>query len=85
MTGRGAARDHEDRPTGPAVDDAPGPEPTAPRAAGVAPQRRLAPSADPGTQRPTPAGRSATPARPTPAAPSPTPARPTPAAPVPSP
>ncbi|WP_433315793.1 hypothetical protein ACQP0U_03765 [Micromonospora sp. CA-269861] len=85
VTGRGAARDHEDRPTGPAVDDDRGPEAAAPRVAGVAPQPRLVPGADPGAQRPTPAGRSATPARPTPAAPSPTPARPTPAAPVPSP
>nr|WP_232233906.1 hypothetical protein [Micromonospora chokoriensis] len=97
MTGRRAARDHEGRPTGPAVGDDPGPEPAVPRGAGVAPQPRLVPNADPGEQRPTPAGRSATPARPTPAgrsatparptpaAPSPTPARPTPAAPAPSP
>ncbi|MGC4757323.1 hypothetical protein [Micromonospora trifolii] len=85
VTGRGAARDHEDRPTGPAVGDDPGPEPAAPRVAGVAPQPRLVPSADPGAQRPTPAGRSAAPARPTPVAPSPTPTRPTPGAPVPSP
>ncbi|WP_327042615.1 hypothetical protein OG400_10195 [Micromonospora ureilytica] len=83
--GRRAARDHEDRPSGPAVGDDPGPEPAVPRVGGLAPQPRLVPGADPGAQRPTPAGRSATPARPTPAAPSPTPARPTPAAPVPSP
>ncbi|MEU8254002.1 hypothetical protein AB0C06_07015 [Micromonospora inaquosa] len=85
MTGRGAARDHEDRPTGPAVGDDSGREAGAPRVTGVAPQPRPVPGVDPGVQRPTPAGRSATPARPTPAAPSPTPARPTPAAPAPSP
>ncbi|MEV4118093.1 hypothetical protein [Micromonospora sp. NPDC049645] len=85
MTGRRAARDHEDRPTGPEVGDDPGLEPAAPRGAGVAPQPRPVPGADPGEQRPTPTGRSVTPARPTPAAPSPTPARPTPSAPVPSP
>ncbi|MCG5465239.1 hypothetical protein MED01_003514 [Micromonospora sp. MED01] len=85
VTGRGAARDHEDRPTGSAVGDDPGPEPAASRLAGVAPQPRVVPSADPGSQRPTPAGRSAAPARPAPAAPSPTPTRPTPGAPVPSP
>ncbi|MFI6238016.1 hypothetical protein ACIBD9_31005 [Micromonospora sp. NPDC050784] len=85
VTGRGAARDHEDRPTGPAVGDDPGPEPVVPRVTGVAPQPRLVPGADPGAQRPTPTGRSAAPARPTPAAPSPTPTRPTPGAPVPSP
>ncbi|WP_406059719.1 hypothetical protein [Micromonospora sp. NBC_00860] len=85
VTGRGAARDHEDRPTGPAVGGDPEPEHAAPRVAGVAPQPRLVPNADPGAQRPTPAGRSAAPARPAPAAPSPTPTRPTPAAPVPSP
>ncbi|MEU8422406.1 hypothetical protein AB0C15_16185 [Micromonospora sp. NPDC048835] len=64
MTGRGAARDHEDRPTGAAVGDDVGPEPAAPRVTGVAPQPRLVPGADPGAQRPTPAGRSATSARP---------------------
>ncbi|MEU7851211.1 hypothetical protein AB0B74_01310 [Micromonospora parva] len=85
VTGRRTARDHEDRPTGPAVGDDPGREPAAPRVTGVAPQPRLVPGTDPGGQRPTPAGRSATPARPTPAAPSPTPARPTPAAPAPDP
>ncbi|WP_405427473.1 hypothetical protein [Micromonospora sp. NBC_00617] len=96
MTGEGAARDHDERPTGPTGGDEPG----APRAAGVAPQPRLVPAAEPdrpGHQRPTPAGRAAaprrdtstelaaTPARPTPAAPVPTPARPSPTAPVPSP
>ncbi|MEU1587173.1 hypothetical protein [Micromonospora sp. NPDC005710] len=85
VTGRGAARDHEDRPTGSAVGDDLAPEPAAPRVAGVAPQPRPVPGADPGAQRPTPAGRSAAAARPTPAGPSPTPTRPTPAAPVPSP
>ncbi|MET8254787.1 hypothetical protein [Micromonospora sp. NPDC005197] len=96
MTGRGAARDHDERPTGPTGGDEPG----SPRAAGVAPQPRLVPAAEPdrpGHQRPTPSGRAAaprrdtstelaaTPARPTPAAPAPTPARPSPTAPVPSP
>ncbi|MET8306405.1 hypothetical protein [Micromonospora sp. NPDC005173] len=135
MTGRRAARDHDDRPTGPAVDDDPSPGPGGSRGASVAPQPRpvpgedanrapddatprpavaprpgpnprpgaapapgSAPAADrPGRQRPTPAGRpatprrddaaglAATPARPAPAAPAPTPARPAPAAPAPSP
>ncbi|MFG3638771.1 hypothetical protein ACGF3C_00690 [Micromonospora sp. NPDC047762] len=85
VTGRGAARDHEDPPTGSAVGDDPGPGPAASRVAGVAPQPRLVSSADPGALRPTPAGRSAAAARPAPAAPSPTPTRPTPGAPVPSP
>ncbi|WP_234585466.1 hypothetical protein [Micromonospora sp. MH99] len=95
MTGRGSARDHDERPTGPTGDDEPG----APRA-GVAPQPRPVPAAEPdrpGHQRPTPAGRAAmprrdtstelaaSPARPTPAAPAPTPARPSPQTPVPSP
>ncbi|MEU4551053.1 hypothetical protein EV382_5852 [Micromonospora violae] len=85
VTGRRAARDHEDRPTGPAVGDDQGPEPAVPRVTGVAPQPRPVPGADPGPQRPTPTGRTAAPTRPIPVAPSPTPARPTPAAPVPSP
>ncbi|MDG4807779.1 hypothetical protein O7634_13570 [Micromonospora sp. WMMD1120] len=85
MTGRPAARDQDDRPTGPAIDDDPGPDVAAPRVTGVAPQPRPVPGDDPSDQRPTPAGRSATPARPTPVAPTPTPARPTPTAPVPSP
>ncbi|MEU7750983.1 hypothetical protein AB0B57_27310 [Micromonospora sp. NPDC049101] len=83
MTGRRAAWDHEDRPSGPAVGGDPGSEPAAPRGAGVAPQPRLVPGVDSGAQRPTPAGRAGPPARPTPA--TPTPVRPTPAAPVPSP
>ncbi|WP_244200384.1 hypothetical protein [Micromonospora arborensis] len=58
VTGRRAARDHEDRPTGPAVGDDPGPEPAAPRSAGVAPQPRLVPGIDPGpAQRPSPTPR----------------------------
>ncbi|MCX5069136.1 hypothetical protein OOJ91_25155 [Micromonospora lupini] len=100
MTGRGAARDHDERPTGPTGGDEPGPASGAPRGAGVAPQPRLVPTAAPdrpGDRRPTPSGRAAvprrdgtpevtaTPARPTPAAPAPTPARPSPTAPVPSP
>lgn len=100
VTGRGAAWDHDERPTGPTGGDEPGPASGAPRGAGVAPQPRLVPAAAPdrpGNQRPTPSGRAAvprrdgspevtaTPARPTPAAPAPTPARPSPTAPVPSP
>ncbi|WFE50387.1 hypothetical protein [Micromonospora sp. WMMD1155] len=52
MTGRRAAREHEDRSTGPAVDD-PVPDSAPPRSAGVAPQPRLVPGTDPGsTARP---------------------------------
>ena len=65
VTGRGAARDHEDRPTGPAVGGDPGPEPAAPRVAGVAPQPRLVPSADP--VRSGPPRREDPPPRPAPA------------------
>ncbi|WCN82222.1 hypothetical protein PCA76_03785 [Micromonospora sp. LH3U1] len=79
MTGRRAARDHEDRPTlrpspspGPAVDR-PEEQQATPSGRATAPRR-----SGPGEI-------AATPARPTPAAPPPTPARPTPAAPVPSP
>lgn len=64
VTGRRAARDHEERPTGPVVGDDPGPEPAVSRSAGVAPLPRPVSSTDPGEQRPTPAGRSATPVRP---------------------
>ncbi|MEU4471801.1 hypothetical protein [Micromonospora sp. NPDC023888] len=56
VTGRRAARDHEDRPTGPAVGG--DPEPAAPRGAGVAPQPRPVPGVDPGSApRPSPAPR----------------------------
>ncbi|MFF0367044.1 hypothetical protein [Micromonospora sp. NPDC005087] len=100
VTGRRAARDHDDRPTGPTVGGDPSPEPGGARGGTVAPQPRLVPGATaspapaagrPGRQRPTPAGRTATPkpdgtagtaaapGRPTPAARAPTSARPTPA------
>ncbi|MGC4878019.1 hypothetical protein ACLQ26_17400 [Micromonospora sp. DT43] len=100
MTGRGAARDHDERPTGPTDGDEPGSASGAPRGTGVAPHPRLVPAAAPDRpthQRPTPSGRAAaprrdgspevtaTPARPTPTAPAPTPARPSPTAPAPSP
>ncbi|WP_410809971.1 hypothetical protein [Micromonospora sp. 067-2] len=76
MTGRRAARDHGDRPTGPTVGDEP--TPGGSRGATVAPQPRPVPGDDA-------TGLTATPARPAPAAPPPTPARPTPAAPAPGP
>ncbi|TNH29860.1 hypothetical protein FHG89_10460, partial [Micromonospora orduensis] len=68
MTGRRAARDQDDRHTGSTVDDDAGSEVGGSRAAGVPPQPRLVPGADPGAgarrgpageQRPTPAGRAA--------------------------
>ncbi|MFG1839045.1 hypothetical protein ACGFH8_11490 [Micromonospora sp. NPDC049175] len=56
MTGRRAARDREDRPTGPTVGG--DPDPAAPREAGVAPQPRPVPGLDPGfAARPSPAPR----------------------------
>ncbi|MCG5470499.1 hypothetical protein LADH09A_004449 [Micromonospora sp. LAH09] len=58
MTGRRTEREHEDRHTGPAVGDDPGPEPASPRSAGVAPQPRVVPGGDPGsTSRPGPSPR----------------------------
>ncbi|MFI6268110.1 hypothetical protein [Micromonospora zamorensis] len=58
MTGRRTARDHADRRTGPTADDDPGPDPASPRSAGVAPQPRLVPGADPGAaSRPSPSPR----------------------------
>ncbi|MEV4761580.1 hypothetical protein AB0J89_02985 [Micromonospora chokoriensis] len=96
MTGRRAARDHEDRPTGPAVDDDPGPDPAPPRSAGVAPQPRLVPGTDPAagarqgpSPRPSPTTRAgADPPEEQQTRPSElaaTPVRPTPAAPTPTP
>ncbi|MDG4760182.1 hypothetical protein [Micromonospora sp. WMMD710] len=90
MTGRRAARDHDDRHTGPAVDDDAGSGAGGSRSAGVAPQPRVVPGIDPGSnarpspartgeQRPTPAGRAGA------AGLAATPARPTPAAPAPTP
>ncbi|MEU5913192.1 hypothetical protein [Micromonospora sp. NPDC047527] len=46
VTGRRAARDHDDPPTGPVVGDEPAPAPGASRSAGVAPQPRLVPDTD---------------------------------------
>ncbi|MEO3771499.1 hypothetical protein [Micromonospora sp. B9E7] len=94
MTGRRAARDHEDRPTGPAVDDDPGPDPASPRSAGVAPQPRLVPGTDPGSAarpgpspRPSPAERADRPEKQQSASVghAATPARPTTGAPTPTP
>ncbi|MEV4824027.1 hypothetical protein [Micromonospora sp. NPDC049274] len=97
VTGRGAARDHDERPTGPTGGDESGPASDAPRGAGVAPHPRLVPAAAPDRpahQRPTPSGRAAvprrdgspeataTPARPTPKAPAPVEVEPTTGAPV---
>ncbi|MGW5580212.1 DUF397 domain-containing protein, partial [Micromonospora chokoriensis] len=89
MTGRRAARDHEDRPTGPAVDDEPAPDPAPPRSAGVAPQPRLVPGTGERqgpSPRPSPTTRADPPedqqTRPSELAA--TPARPTPAAPTPT-
>ncbi|MFC4020709.1 hypothetical protein ACFOW4_22575 [Micromonospora sp. GCM10011542] len=57
VTGRGAARDHDDRPTGPAAGDDAGPAPGGPRGGAVAPQPRPVPGTDPmrdGSTRPSP-------------------------------
>ncbi|MFI7590118.1 hypothetical protein [Micromonospora sp. NPDC049359] len=56
MTGRRAARDHDERPTGPTVDDEPGRASEASRGGAVAPQPRPVPAADPAAApRPDPA------------------------------
>ncbi|MEU8181745.1 hypothetical protein AB0B85_28180 [Micromonospora sp. NPDC049044] len=79
MTGRRAARDHEDPSTGPTVGG--DPEPAVSRGGGVAPQPRPVPAVDPGAAprpspapRPGPAPRSGPAPRPGPAA-DPQPAR----------
>ncbi|WP_433117581.1 hypothetical protein [Micromonospora sp. CA-246542] len=56
MTGRRAARDHDERPIGPTVDDEPGRASEASRGGAVAPQPRPVPAADPtAAPRPDPA------------------------------
>ncbi|MGV9211178.1 hypothetical protein ACTFTM_04865 [Micromonospora sp. RB23] len=101
MTGRRAARDHDERPTGSTAGDEPARASEAARGGAVAPQPRLVPADPTATGRPDP-GPSPTPRpgaapdpvpragatsrpSPTPRPPTPTPARPNPTAPTPSP
>jgi hypothetical protein len=68
VTGRGAARDHDDRPTGPAAGDDPRPDPGRSRGAGVAPQPRPVPSPTrpaPNPGHPGPTAATSPPAQPT--------------------